>query len=234
MTDRFDRRRTMIATDLVRAGLIAAVPFTPNLGAVYAIAFCLEGMSLVFLPARDSHRPEHRPEGEARRRERTDHAPPVGNDPDRRWARRRFGCGSTRPNARADHRHRSLRQRFALPFFFDALTFLVSAWAIYALPAAIGKVVRHLREKDESALHAIESDMVEGARYLLEDHGRRNMIFGMALRDRRRRRPIRDRHPVREDDATRVGLGLRRAHCFVGRRHGDRRIHHAANAQARI
>src|SRR5688572_12934900 len=37
ITDRFDRRRTMIATNLVRAGLIALVPFTPNLAAVYAI-----------------------------------------------------------------------------------------------------------------------------------------------------------------------------------------------------
>src|SRR5688572_28957438 len=54
IADRFDRRRTMIATDLVRAALIAAVPFTPNLAAVYVIAFVLEGMSLVFLPARDA------------------------------------------------------------------------------------------------------------------------------------------------------------------------------------
>src|SRR5207302_1676535 len=54
ITDRFDRRRTMIAADLSRAALIALVPFTPNLAAVYAIAFFLEGMSLIFLPARDA------------------------------------------------------------------------------------------------------------------------------------------------------------------------------------
>ena len=44
ITDRFDRRRTMIAADICRAALIAAVPFTPNLGAVYGIAFVLEGV----------------------------------------------------------------------------------------------------------------------------------------------------------------------------------------------
>src|SRR5688500_16268296 len=62
IADRFDRRRTMIATDVARAVLIAAVPFTPNLGAVYAIAFVLEGLSLVFLPARDALVPRIVPE----------------------------------------------------------------------------------------------------------------------------------------------------------------------------
>src|SRR5438067_13312134 len=42
ITDRFDRRRTMITMDIARATLIAAVPFTPNLGPVYAIAFFME------------------------------------------------------------------------------------------------------------------------------------------------------------------------------------------------
>src|SRR5688572_17775048 len=54
---RFDRPPTMIATDLVRAALIAAVPFTPIPAAVYVIAFVLAGMSLVFLPASDAMEP---------------------------------------------------------------------------------------------------------------------------------------------------------------------------------
>ncbi len=180
ITDRFDRRRTMIATDVVRACLIAAVPFTPNLGAVYAIAFGLEGLSLVFLPARDAVVPE------IVRKDQLGGA--NGLIMLLQWGTIPVAGGLV---VASDAAARALshapiigfiaRQRFALPFFFDALTFLISAWVIYALPAAIGKVAKRIKEKDESRLHAIETDTVAGARYLLEDHGRRNVILGMAL-----------------------------------------------------
>lgn len=51
---RWDRRRTMVAMDLTRAGMIAAVPFVEELWWVYIWAFSLEVASLVFLPARDA------------------------------------------------------------------------------------------------------------------------------------------------------------------------------------
>ncbi len=180
ITDRFDRRRTMIATDVVRACLIAAVPFTPNLGAVYAIAFGLEGLSLVFLPARDAVVPE------IVRKDQL--AGANGLIMLLQWGTIPIAGGlvvasdaAARALAHAPIIGFIARQRFALPFFFDAMTFLLSAWAIYAIPAAVGKVAKRIREKDETALHAIESDTVAGARYLLEDHGRRNVILGMAL-----------------------------------------------------
>jgi predicted MFS family arabinose efflux permease len=51
---RWDPRRTMIAMDLTRAGMIAVVPIVGHLAWVYAWAFALEVASLVFLPARDA------------------------------------------------------------------------------------------------------------------------------------------------------------------------------------
>jgi dTMP kinase len=180
VTDRFDRRRTMIVTDVVRAGLIVIVPFTPNLGAVYAIAFCLEGLSLVFLPARDSVVPNIVSSDKL--------AGANGLIMLLQWGTIPIAGGLV---VASDAAARALthapvigtlaRQRFALPFFFDALTFLISAWAILALPAAVGKVARRIRDKDESALHVIEQDLMKGVRYLLSDHGRRNVIIGMAL-----------------------------------------------------
>jgi dTMP kinase len=181
ITDRFDRRRTMIATDVVRAGLIVIVPFTPNLGAVYAIAFVLEGMSLIFLPARDSVVPNIVSPSKL--------TGANGLIMLAQWGTIPIAGGLV---VASDAAARALtnapvigflaRQREALPFFFDAMTFLVSAWAIKALPAAIGRVTRSATAaRDESALHAIEKDMFEGARYLIKDRGRRNMIIGMAL-----------------------------------------------------
>lgn len=52
--DRWDRRRAMILSDIVRCGLIAWVPFVDTLPALYAISFALETVSLVWMPAKDS------------------------------------------------------------------------------------------------------------------------------------------------------------------------------------
>ena len=55
---RWDRRRTMLAMDALRAVVIAAVPFIRAVWWVYVCAFVLEAASLVFLPARDSSIPD--------------------------------------------------------------------------------------------------------------------------------------------------------------------------------
>ena len=181
IADRFDRRRTMIATDLVRAGLIAAVPFTPNLGAVYAIAFVLEGMSLVFLPARDAMVPNIVPQRQAGRRQRADHDPAVGDDPHRRRTRRRIRRGSRALVARADHRI-PRTPTLRAPVLLRRAD--VPRLGVGDPRAARGDRTRRASARDvddEGALHAIETDMVAGVRYLLEDRGRRDMILGMAL-----------------------------------------------------
>ncbi len=55
---RWDRRRTMLAMDVLRAVVIASVPFVRALWWVYVCAVVLEAASLVFLPARDSSIPD--------------------------------------------------------------------------------------------------------------------------------------------------------------------------------
>jgi predicted MFS family arabinose efflux permease len=56
--ERWDRRRTMLTMDLVRAGMVAAIPFVHALWWVYMWAFLIEVMGLIFLPARDSSIPD--------------------------------------------------------------------------------------------------------------------------------------------------------------------------------
>lgn len=55
---RWDRRRTMLAMDAARAGMVAAVPLVRGVSWIYVWAFSLEVASLVFLPARDASIPD--------------------------------------------------------------------------------------------------------------------------------------------------------------------------------
>ena len=54
----WDRRRTMQAADLLRAGVVVAIPLVAALWWVYVCAFLLEALGIVFLPARDSLIPD--------------------------------------------------------------------------------------------------------------------------------------------------------------------------------
>jgi dTMP kinase len=58
VANRTDRRTTMLATDLLRAGMVALVPLVSAVWWVYLWAFLLEVASIVFLPARDSSIPD--------------------------------------------------------------------------------------------------------------------------------------------------------------------------------
>lgn len=180
VSDRFDRRRTMMTSDLARAGLIALVPFTPNLAAVYAIAFFLEGTSLIFLPARDALVPNIVPQRRLAGANAAIMLLQWGTIP---VAGGLVVASDAAARALVDQPIIGLlaRQRFALPFFFDALTFLVSAWAIAWLPIEVGKIGRTITDPDRNPFHVMRTDMGSGMRYLLADRGRRNMIIGTAL-----------------------------------------------------
>jgi predicted MFS family arabinose efflux permease len=54
----WDRRRTMVSMDVLRAGMVAVVPLIRGLWWIYLWAFLIEVGSLVFLPARDSSIPD--------------------------------------------------------------------------------------------------------------------------------------------------------------------------------
>ena len=55
---RWDRRRTMLATDLLRMGIVAIIPLIARLWWIYLWAFVLEAASVIFLSARDASVPD--------------------------------------------------------------------------------------------------------------------------------------------------------------------------------
>lgn len=55
--DRWDRKRTMIVADLMRAGLIFSLPFVPRLWYLLLASVLLESLTLVWGPAKDASLP---------------------------------------------------------------------------------------------------------------------------------------------------------------------------------
>jgi dTMP kinase len=52
--DRFDRRKTMVVTDVIRFGLFASIPVVDNLIWLFVAQFLIEAFSMFWIPAKDA------------------------------------------------------------------------------------------------------------------------------------------------------------------------------------
>ena len=52
--DRFDRRKTMVVTDVIRFALFASIPLVDNLVWLFVAQFLIEAFSLFWIPAKDA------------------------------------------------------------------------------------------------------------------------------------------------------------------------------------
>jgi predicted MFS family arabinose efflux permease len=121
---RWDRRRTMVAMDGMRAVMVAVVPIVPALWWIYVWAFLLEVGSLVFLPARDASIPDLVDEDDL----------PLANGLVLGSSYGTIPLGAAAFAAVAALPGRDLLGRpFALVFWLDAVTFLVSGMLVARL-----------------------------------------------------------------------------------------------------
>jgi MFS family permease len=122
---KWDRRKTMVSMDVARAGMIAVVPIVRGFWWIYLWAFMLEVGSIVFLPARDASIPDLVDE--------EDDLPianglvlgsSYGTIP---LGAAAFAAVAALPGADLFHRP------YALVFWIDGLTYLISALMIVRL-----------------------------------------------------------------------------------------------------
>lgn len=150
--DRVDKRRLMIAVDLVRAGLILAVPLlaTRSLAAVYILAFVIASAGVFFDPARLAILPEIVPPGRLLRANSlistAENLTEILG-----WALAGLLLAAVSTS---------------VAFELDAATFLVSAGALalmrYRAPA---------REVAERSVRALGRELREGLSFLFRDRG---------------------------------------------------------------
>ena len=123
LVHRWDRRRTMIIMDLLRAAMIAAVPFVQELWWVYLWALAIEAPSVVFVASRDSAIPELVDEADLPLANAAMMGSSYGNIP--------IGAGLFALFAALPLDGGWLGAHpYALVFFIDGLTFVLSAYFI--------------------------------------------------------------------------------------------------------
>lgn len=123
LVHKWDRRRTMIIMDLLRAAMIAAVPFVQELWWVYLWALAIEAPSVVFLASRDSAIPELVDETDLPLANAAMMGSSYGNIP--------IGAGLFAMFAALPLDGGWLGAHpYALVFFIDGLTFVLSAYFI--------------------------------------------------------------------------------------------------------
>ena len=123
LVSRWDRRRTMITMDLLRAGMIAVVPFVQELWWVYLWALAMEAPSVVFLASRDSAIPDLVDESDLPLANAAMMGSSYGNIPIGAGLLIAFEALPLDDGWLGSH-------PYALVFWVDALTFFVSAYFI--------------------------------------------------------------------------------------------------------
>ena len=146
--DRWDQKRTMIASDLIRAALVVAIPFVAqrNVVLVYAAAFLVTSVSLFFRPAKAAV------------------VPRIVSDEDLTAANAALWTGETFADIAGFPLAAVLlylmNGDYALAFWMDAATYVVSAVLIGGL--IIPPVVRLAGPRVSSAVRAFFQELREG------------------------------------------------------------------------
>ena len=176
LSDRWDRRKIMIASDLVRLAIIAAVPFVPRLGALYAFAFFSEAFSLVFLPARDASVPNLVPKDRLEAANAMLMGSSYGGIPLSGPVFALMAWLGAHYPLQFIGQEIFRARPYSFAFIFDALTYLVSALFILRIRTPL-RTSRVPAAEEESLFQAIE----EGARYIQRRPLHRNLAFAVTV-----------------------------------------------------
>ncbi|MDQ3915701.1 MAG: dTMP kinase [Actinomycetota bacterium] len=174
--DRFDRKKTMVLSDLARAAVIFSLPFVENLLYLLIASAVLESLTLIWGPAKDASLPHFVKPGELTHANSLSliavYAPfPLGSVV--------FAFMATLAAFLADHVaiFNGLQSRpEALALGVDSLTFLFSALMIASLTIPTTRTrIEHLD------LGQVKRDLVEGLKFVLEHKQVRPWLLGIAF-----------------------------------------------------
>ncbi len=174
IVDRYDRRKVMVCCDLGRAALICTLPFVNSLGLLVLVSFFIEILTLLWGPAKDASVPHFVPEENLATANSLSLVASYGT----------FPLGALITGAltvvagwlggfQALH---SLRDNAAVPaFWFDAVTYVVSAIIVFGLP-----IPRRTKRGDQKfEWTSTFSDIKDGIAFIRTDRFARAVIVGL-------------------------------------------------------
>ncbi|MDQ3962452.1 MAG: MFS transporter, partial [Actinomycetota bacterium] len=176
LADRWDRKKTMVVADLMRAGVIFSLPFVPNLFFLMAASALLESLTLTWGPAKDASLPHFVPASQLTHANSLSLIAVYGPWP---LATLVFAFLAAMGGFIGDHVPvlRGLHESpEALALWVDSLTFVFSAVMVSTLTIASSR--RRVARLD---LSEAKRDLLEGLRFVRDDHRVRPWLLGIAF-----------------------------------------------------
>ena len=174
LADRFDRRRLMITADVLRALLIASIPFYRHLWSIFLVSALMELLALMWTPAKEATLPNLVERHELMTANQLSLITTYGTFP--------IGgalvaalSGIAGLLGRIDAFEVLSRHPSSLAFFFDSATFLFSAGMVATFPKHLMKAKRATTAFN--ATHALR-DLAEGFRAIRSDKITRTLVIG--------------------------------------------------------
>jgi dTMP kinase len=175
--DRFNRRTTMVVTDVLRFGFLLSVPLFPHLWWLFAASFLIECASLFWIPAKEASIPNLVPRNQLESANQLNLVTTYG-----------FGAVAAALFAALSFINRVLAHNLSffrtnpvnLALYIDALTFLISALTIVNLSQinTVRSPTTDAREAGEQI--GLVRSIAEGVRFLGTQRWLKGLVIGIA------------------------------------------------------
>jgi dTMP kinase len=176
LADRWDRKRTMVTADLMRAVVIFSLPFVPNLLYLLAASVVLESLTLVWGPAKDASLPNFVQSEQLTHANSLSLIGVYGPWPLASIAYVGLSALGAFLGSHVNVLEGLRNNEESLALWADALTFFFSAAMVSTL-----SITSSLRRHERLDMGAVRRDLVEGLGFVIRSKQVRPWLIGIAL-----------------------------------------------------
>jgi dTMP kinase len=175
--DRWDRRRVLIGTDIGRGLLMALVPFSPDIYALFLATLAIEVMSTLFLPAKDAVVPQLVPREQLVSANQLNLIAAYGTLPIGGAVAALFTGVSL--STLGDRLPFIAERPAAVPIWLNALSFFVSALFVMRIKGLVSSEQRRTSARADLGSPGAWQELKEGFRFIMNHALVRGLVFGV-------------------------------------------------------
>lgn len=171
IADRFDRRRLMIACDILRFGFYASIPIVHSYLWLYSATVIVEAITLFWSPAKEASVPNLVPKDKLENANQMTLVASYGSAP---VAALMFSILAGVSAALTSFLNKRYASTADLALYIDALSFLYTAWVVFRLQKIPRDGVNHSAVNDN-----IGKSLIDGFKFVASSKVISGLIFGM-------------------------------------------------------